>query len=200
MKVHARALFAGAVCLAGGGALAQTESAAWHSPQAVARLFQQACVLNNREESGAVDWALSEGFAPADTLQGNLDGLLSGRPGSVLAAPGSGGRVLLVSAQGRLCTVWAEQLPGPAVRAAVAATLAGLPGRSERLELMLDRSVERAGAWRNQLQWRYRVPGDTGSMALGAVTTLSTAPGTQALHAEPLPATPAYAPDGVPVR
>jgi hypothetical protein len=173
---------------------------AWATPQAVARTFQQACVLTGGEETAAVDWALAQGFEPADALRGNVDGLLSGQPGSVLAAPGTRGRVLLAAATGRQCTVWVDQMAGPALRTAVMEALNALTSKGARLQLGVDRNFERAGAWRNQLQWRYRAVGTTLDLGLGAITTLSDNPATQALHLAPLPATPAFAPDGLPTR
>jgi hypothetical protein len=193
-----------AVC---GGLGAQVSStaegpplSAWATPQGVARTFQQACVLTGGDEAAAVDWALAQGFEPADALRGNVDGLLSGQPGSVLAAPGTRGRVLLAAATGRQCTVWVEQTAGPALRTAVVEALSALTSKGAKLQLGVDRNFERAGAWRNQMQWRYRAVGATFDLGLGAITTLSDGPGTQALHAAPLPATPAFAPDGLPTR
>lgn len=186
-----------------GTALAQPAEAplsAWATPAGVARVFQQACVLTGAQEAAAVDWALSEGFEPVDPMRGNMDGLLAGEPGSVLAAPGTRGRVLLAASTARQCTVWAEQLSGPGLRDAVAVTLGALTSKGAKLELVVDRNFERAGAWRNQRQWRYRAVGASGDLGLGAITTLTDAPGTQALNAAPLPTRPAYAPDGVPTR
>lgn len=173
---------------------------AWATPQGVARTFQQACLLTGADEAAAVDWALSQGFEPAEWLRGNVDGLLSGQPGSVLAAPGTRGRVLLAAAAGRQCTVWADQMSGPALRSAVAEALRSLAAKGARVQLQADRNFERAGAWRNQMQWRYRAVGASTELGVGAVTTLSDNPGTQALHLAPLPATPAFAPDGLPTR
>lgn len=173
---------------------------AWATPQGVARAFQQACVLTGAEEPAAIDWALTEGFEPADQIRGNLDGLLSGQAGSVLAAPGTRGRVLLVAAQGRICTVWADQVSGPALRSAVAEMLGTLGSKGFRVQQLSDRNFERAGAWRNQTQWRVHAGGASVDLGVNSVTTLSDAPGTQAVHAEPLPMTPAYAPDGLPTR
>lgn len=172
----------------------------WATPGGVARAFQQACVLTGGDEAAAVDWALSQGFEPAEVVRGNVDGLLSGAPGSVLAAPGTQGRVLLAAATGRQCTVWADQMSGPALRTAVAEAVSSLTAKGSRVQLQADRNFERAGAWRNQMQWRYRAVGASGDLGVGAVTTLSDIPGTQALHAAPLPATPAFAPDGLPTR
>lgn len=173
---------------------------AWTTPQGVARIFQQACVQTGADESAAVDWALSQGFEPTDPMRGSMDGLLSGQPGSVLAAPGTAGRVLLAAAHGRQCTVWVEQMAGPGVRSAVVEALSGLVFKGAKLQLGVDRNFERAGAWRNQMQWRYRAVGASGDLGLGAITTLGDSPGTQALNAAPLPAAPAFAPDGLPTR
>ncbi|HET7795006.1 MAG TPA: hypothetical protein VFL64_16605 [Rhizobacter sp.] len=178
----------------------ETTLSYWFTPLAVARTFQQACVLTGGEESAAVDWALSQGFDPAEATRGNVDGLLRGEPGSVLAAPGTRGRVLLAAAAGRQCTVWVDQMAGPLLRNAVIEALQSLTSKGARLQLQVDRNFERAGAWRNQMQWRYRAVGASSDLGLGAVTTLSDGPATQALNAAPLPATPAFAPDGMPTR
>ncbi len=172
----------------------------WHTPGGAARLFVEACVLTHAEESAAVDWALAQGFEPVDPMRGSMDGLLGGQPGSVLAAPGTRSQVMLAAATGRQCTVWVERISGPQVRAAVQEALAVLGSKGARLEVGVDRNFERAGAWRNQTQWRYRAVGASGDLGLGAITTLGEGPGTQGLNAAPLPATPAYAPDGMPTR
>lgn len=185
----------------GGGAMVEAPFSEWASPQGVVRAFQRACVSSGGEAAAAVDWALSEGFMPADLMHGNLEGLLSGQPGSVLVAPGTRGQVLLAAAQGRQCTVWADAMAGPAVRLAMAEMMGRLSAPGARVQLQVDRNIERAGAWRNQMQWRYRAAGAPQEQALGAVTTLIDTPGTQALHAAPLPINPpAFEPDGVPVR
>ncbi|MBX3622429.1 MAG: hypothetical protein KF891_20885 [Rhizobacter sp.] len=179
---------------------AEAALSAWATPTGVARTFVEACVLTGAEEGAAVDWALAQGFEPVDPMRGNMDGLLAGQPGSVLAAPGTRGFVLLAAATGRQCTVWADHLAGPALRFAVMEALSVLAGKGARLQLGVDRNFERAGAWRNQMQWRYRAVGATGDLGLGAITTLGDGPATQALNAAPLPATPAFAPDGLPTR
>lgn len=191
-----------AACLAQASAQDTSPPAAstWATPAGVARVFLQACVLTGGEESAAVDWALSQGFDPVDPMRGSMDGLLAGQPGSVLAAPGTQGRVLLAAAKGKVCTVWAEQISGPAVRAAVIDALSALQFKGAKLTLGVDRNFERAGAWRNQMQWRYRAVGASGDLGVGAITTLGDGPGTQGLNVAPLPATPAYAPDGLPTR
>jgi hypothetical protein len=179
---------------------AAAQEGSWNTPQGVARVFQQACVLTAGDSGAAVDWALAQGFEPADALRGSMQGLLSGQPGSVLAAPGTQGRVLLAAAQGQQCTVWADQTPGPALRAAVAEMLGQQSSKGAKVQMQADRNLERAGAWRNQTQWRYRAVGTTQDLGIGTVTTLSDNPGTQAVHMAPLPATPAFAPDGLPTR
>src|SRR4051812_10533887 len=87
---HMRAFTIAAFCLAAQfathGAWAQAQQqepplSAWATPQSVARTFQQACVATGGDESAAVDWALSQGFEPAEAMRGNVDGLLSGQPG-----------------------------------------------------------------------------------------------------------------------
>jgi hypothetical protein len=186
-----------------GAAVAQQNPvplSAWATPQGAARIFVQACVQTSAEEGAAVDWALGQGFEPVDPARGSMDGLLAGQPGSVLAAPGTRGQVLLAAATGRQCTVWAEQMPGPPVRTAMQEALGQLSSRGAKVQLGVDRNFERAGAWRNQLQWRYRAVGASGDLGIGAITTLGDAPGTQGLNVAPLPATPAFAPDGLPVR
>lgn len=196
-----------AVLLLHGVVFAQAEAeveaplSAWATPQGAARIFQQACVLTGAEEAAAVDWALAQGFEPVDPMRGSMDSLLAGQAGSVLAAPGTRGRVLLAAATGRQCTVWAEQMNGPAVRTAAIEALSALKFKGARLQLGVDRNFEHSGAWRNQIQWRYRAVGASSDLGLGAITTLGDAPGTQGLNAAPLAAAaPAYAPDGVPTR
>lgn len=179
---------------------APAETSTWSTPQAVATLFEQACLKNEGQAAAVVDWALAQGFEPADALRGNTDGLLAGQPGSVLAAPGSARRVLLVAAQGQQCTVWVEQMAGPPMRLAAAEALGRLGSAGARVKLEVDRNIERAGAWRNQMQWRYRAVGVAQEYSVGAVTTLGANVGTQALNLSPARAAPAYAPDGVPLR
>lgn len=189
------------VCLSP-AAFAQTEAplSLWGTPQGTAQLFQQACLTTGAEESAAVDWALSQGFEPVDPLRGSMDGLLAGQPGTVLVAPGTQGRVMLAAATGGQCTVWAEQMAGPPTRWAMLDALSSLANKGAKVQLGVDRNFERAGAWRNQLQWRYRAVGASGDLGVGAITTLGDTPGTQGLNAAPLPATPAFAPDGMRTR
>jgi hypothetical protein len=169
----------------------------WADPRAVARLFREACIQTEGQSAAAVDWALAQGFSPVDPMRGSTDELLAGEPGTVLAAPGSDSRVLLVAAQGARCTVWAEQLSGPGLRLAVVEVTGELTGKGARVQLQVERSIERAGAWRTQMQWRYRRVGGSQDFGIGSVTTLTATPGTQALNFAPMPAATGIAPDGV---
>lgn len=173
--------------------------APWADPRAVARLFRDACIQTEGQAATAVDWALNEGFVPVDPMRGSTDELLQGEPGSVLAAPGSDSRVLLVAAAGSRCMVWAERSSGPGLRLAMIELLAELGGKGARVQLQAERSVERAGAWRSQMQWRYRRIGGSADYGIGSVTTLTANPGTQALNLAPMP--PAMpSPDGMGAR
>lgn len=181
----------------------------WAAPESVARLFHEACIKGADKPAGVIDWALANGFDPVDSAGGSADDLLGGEPGTVLAAPLASPRtqdgappatrVLLAGGAGR-CTVWVEGVAGAPLRMAVAQMLAGLTAKGARLQLQVDRPIERGGAWRSQQQWRFRAPGATLELGLGAVTTLTDAPGNQALNMTLLPPTPALAPDGVPLR
>ena len=157
----------------------------WATPQGVATLFHQACVRTEAQNDAAVDWALTQGFEPLDALSGSAQDLLEGQPGTVLASPDSQGRVLLVIAQDRRCTVWAQRISGPALRLAVAEVMGRVNASGARAQLQLERNIERSGAWRNQMQWRFRAVGGSLEFGLGAVTTLTAAPATQALNMAP---------------
>ena len=183
---------AGAAVIAGGataaaaqGIVFAAERQSWLTPQGVAMLFQQACIRTEAQSEPAVDWALTQGFEPLDVLSGSASDLLEGQPGAVLAAPGSEGRVMLVVTQERRCTVWARRVSGPALRLAVAEAVGRSSGGGARVQLQLERNIERSGAWRNQMQWRYRAAGASLEFGLGAVTTLTAAPATQALNMAP---------------
>jgi hypothetical protein len=167
-------------------------------PEAVARIFEQACILTEGVTGAAIDWALSQGFEPVDPMRPS-EGLLDGKAGTVLVAPASEGRVMLAAAESQ-CSVWAERTPGPPVRLAMAALAGRLQGKGAKLQVVVNRNVERSGAWRNQAQWRYRSVGGSQDFGIGSVTTLTDSPGTQVLHLAPMPHTPNYAPDGTPLR
>lgn len=169
----------------------------WADPRVVAQLFRDACVKNEGQAAAAVDWALGEGFSPVDPMRGSTDGLLDGAAGSVLAAPGSDSRVLLVASAGSRCMVWAERSSGPGLKLALVELMGELGGKGARVELQAERSIERAGAWRSQMQWRYRRVGGSTDFGVASVTTLTAVPGTQALNFAPLPPAVGFAPDGM---
>ena len=178
------------------GAVFPPDPKSWQTPQGVASVFQQACVRTEAQNDAAVDWALTQGFEPLDAFSGSAQDMLEGQPGTVLTAPGSEGRVLLVIAQDRRCTVWAQRISGPALRQAMAEMLGRVAVGGARPQLQLERNIERSGAWRNQMQWRYRAVGGSLEFGLGAVTTLTAAPATQALNMAPWQAITA-SPDGM---
>jgi hypothetical protein len=168
-------------------------------PQGVVTIFELGCLSNAGRPAAAIDWALANDFAPAGPERGVTDGLLDGQPGTVLVAPGTDGRVLLAVSENQ-CTVWAERTAGPPLRAALSSLVVTLLSKGHKAHLVTDRTVEKAGAWRNQLQWRYRAVGETQERSLGLVTTLApTQQGTQVLRLAPAAPVSHYAPDGVPV-
>ena len=65
-----------------------------------------------------------------------------------------------------LAAVWA----GGALRLAMAEMLGRVGASGARAQLQLERNIERSGAWRNQMQWRYRAVGGSLEFGLGAVT------------------------------
>jgi hypothetical protein len=151
----------------------------------VVRTFIDGCVAHDGESMRTVDWAINQGFEPVEAHAGAGAALLSGRPGTVLVMPGSGGRVLLAIDLDKRCTVWAERSDGPAVRAEFARAVNALALRGTRVQPTLERSVERAGAWRMQLQMRLRRAGGTTDFDVGAVTTLGAQPAAQVLSVAP---------------
>lgn len=181
------ALFAGgATGAAAQGTVFGADPQSWLTPQGIATVFQQACVRTEAQSDRAVDWALTQGFDPLDVLMGSTHELLEGQPGAVLAAPGSEGRVMLVVTTDRRCTVWAQRANGPALRIAVGDAMARLMAAGARVQQDLDRHIERSGVWRSQQQWRYRAAGGSVEFGIGAVTTLTATPATQALNIAPL--------------
>ena len=169
-------------------------------PRNVARVFHDACILHEGDLQPAVDWAISQGFEPLDVLSGEAQALLEGRAGTILAAPGTARQLMLAVAQGRHCTVWSERVAGPAVRLALLQMLGERSARGDQVTQDLDRKVERAGAWRQQTQWRYRRVGGSAEYGIGAVTTIVDAPAAQVLRWAPLAPTLGFAPDGTPIR
>ncbi len=192
----------------GSGALAQGQTAgqvfgddpkSLQTPQGVANIFHQACLRHAAQSEAAVDWALTQGFEPLDALGGTGYDLLEGQPGNVLTAPGTQGRVVLVVTHDRRCTVWAQRLSGPQLRLAMAEVMDRMGSVGHRVTRDIERNIERSGAWRNQTQWRIRLVGVVAEFGVSAVTTLGTAPATQALNVAPWLA-PAPAPDGMTQR
>jgi hypothetical protein len=166
----------------------------------VVQVFLEGCVLNEGQTGGTIDWALAQGFEPLDPLVAGAEELLGGVEGTVLVAPGSAGRVLLAAAQGQRCVVWAQGQHGPKLRAAFEKMVSALRVKGARVEIMLERNLASAGAWRNQSQWRYRRLGGDQDFGLGSATTLVDGPGAQLLHFAPLPPAAPPAPDGMPTR
>ncbi len=155
-------------------------------PKTIITIFEQACVRTTGQSSQAVDWALANDFEPVDTqTRDSMQTLLAGEPGAVLVAPNTDGRVMLAVAFNQ-CSVWAERTPGPPVRAALSAMVQAQSQKGAKTQALLDRSLERSGAWRNQTKWRYRPAGQAQDWNLTAVTTLASSPGTQVLRWSPV--------------
>jgi len=169
------------------------------TPQEMVRWFESACVATQGQAGAAIDWALSNGFEPVDPMRGSTDSLLDGKPGTVLSAPGAGGRVMLAAAEAE-CTLWVEGEEGPPLRQALAAAVGTLTAKGAKARVEVDRNLERAGAWRGQVQWRYRAVGGSQDFGVAAVTTLANGPGTQVLRVSPLARAVEYAPDGLRLR
>jgi hypothetical protein len=170
------------------------------APQAVVKLFNEGCIATEGDLQRTVDWAISAGLEPLDAATPNVQALLDGRAGSIFAAPGTQSRLMLAVGAGRHCVVWTEEASGPGVRRALLQVLGDRVARGDKVEDELDRKIERAGAWRQQSQWRYRRVGGSATYQLGAVTTLSDTPAAQVLRwAAPAPAL-GVAPDGTPIR
>lgn len=169
------------------------------SAQDIVRWFEQACVATQGKPGAAIDWALGNGFEPMDPMRGSTDTLLGDKPGSVLVAPGTAGDVMLAASDTQ-CSVWVERQEGPPLRVALAAMVGQLTGKGARATVQVDRNISQAGVWRSQVQWRYRGVGASHDLGIGAVTTLTTTPGTQVLNAAPLANAVRYSPEGAPVR
>jgi hypothetical protein len=169
----------------------------------IVRVFIDGCVANEGDSMKTVDWAINQGFEPDFARGGAADALLSGQPGTVLALPGSAGSVLLAIDLDRRCTVWAERGDGPAVRAEFIKAMNALAAKGARVQPAQERTVERGGAWRMQLQMRYRRVGGSQDFGVGTVTTLTAPPAAQALSLAPMPSrldAPSTDPQGLPVR
>jgi hypothetical protein len=121
----------------------------------------------------------------------------------VLALPGSASPVLLAIDLDKRCTVWAERGDGPAVRTEFVKAMNALATKGARLQPLQERTVERGGAWRMQLQMRYRRVGGSLDFGVGAVTTLAAPPAAQALSLAPIASrldAPTTDPIGLPAR
>lgn len=156
------------------------------TPEAIVRIFIDSCVLGEGEMTPAIDRGISRGMNPRDPTLAEVRPLLDGQPGTVLALPDVAAPVLLAVTGERRCTVWADQANGPAVRSAFQRALGALGARGFRVKPLFDRSVDRAGAWRQQLQLSVQRVGGR-EYGLGAVTTLGALPASQALQFGPLP-------------
>jgi hypothetical protein len=170
------------------------------APKAVVRLFNAGCLAHEGEVQRVVDWAITAGLEPIDAASPNVQALLDGRDGAILAVPGTQGRVLIAAASGRHCVVWTEQSSGPALRLALLQVLGERAAKGDRVEVEFDRKVERGGAWRQQTQWRFRRVGGSVDHQIGAVTTLADRPAAQALRLAPQTPPLGIAPDGTPLR
>ncbi|MEQ1807229.1 MAG: hypothetical protein ABL900_17765 [Burkholderiaceae bacterium] len=196
---------AAASLLGVGGALAQglvfpDDPKSLFTAPGVANVFFQACLRTGAQAEAAVDWALTQGFEPVDSLGGTGYELLESQAGNVLRAPGSEDRLLLVVTHDQRCTVWAHRVSGPQVRLAMAEVMDRLGTSGARVTRDFERNIERASAWRNQTQWRYRALRGSAEFGVSAVTTLSITPATQALNMAPWQAPVGPAPDGLPAR
>jgi hypothetical protein len=169
----------------------------------IVRVFIDGCVTNEGDSMKTVDWAINQGFEPDFARGGAAETLLQGQPGTVLALPQSASPVLLAIDLDKRCTVWAEHGDGPAVRAEFVKAMSALGAKGARLQTLQERTVERGGAWRMQLQMRYRRVGGSQDFGVGAVTTLAAPPAAQALSLAPIASrldAPATDPIGVPLR
>jgi hypothetical protein len=178
-------------------------TAALVSTVAIARAFADGCVAHEGDSVKTVDWAINQGYEWVDAHSGPGAALLSGQPGTVLAMPGSAATVLLSIDLDKRCTVWAERADGPALRAEFVKAINALAAKGARLQPLQERTVERGGAWRMQLQMRLRRAGGLQDFGVGAVTTLTPQPAAQVLSAAPIASrldTPAADPMGLPAR
>jgi hypothetical protein len=172
------------------------------APTTVARAFVEGCLAGEGASMKAVDWALNQGWEPIDAHVPPGATLLEGRAGTVLAMAASAHPVLLAVDLERRCTVWAERADGPALRTELQRALGEQASRgAARMQPAGERTVERAGAWRQQSQWRWRRAGGSQDFMVGAVTTLAPQPAAQVLNLAPVPSRlewPATDPTGLP--
>ncbi len=171
-----------------------------NAARALVRLFFEACVANGGSYQGAVDVAIAQGLTPQDLEAAGARALLGDLPGAVFRLDASDSAVLLAVAERGPCLLWADRAHGPGVRLAVQAALGERAARGDRLEVEADRKIEHTQAWRQQTLWRLRPAGAAAALQIGLVSTLTDAPAPQVLRAQIAPASPAFAPDGLPLR
>jgi hypothetical protein len=169
------------------------------TPAAIVKAFVDGCVANEGDPVAATDWALAQGFLPIDPSNDAPLQLLNGQPGTVLTMPGTAGKVLMAVGADRRCTLWTEQALGPGVRNALRQAMSELQAKGAQVQTVVDRAVERAGAWRQHEQMRYRRVGGSQDFAVASVTTLTSRLAVQALNFGPYAAT-AREPDGLAAR
>lgn len=157
------------------------------TPAEAAQLFLQACVATRGDATRVVDQGLQAGLFPYAGDAPIAASLLDGQAGSAMVRmQGEAAeqiRYLLAVVPQVHCTVWVEAAHGPSVHLALLQALDGLrqTGGGE-LKPITERTVERSGAWRRQVQWRYRTPAGQPELRFGAVTTLGDMPGFQVLR------------------
>lgn len=156
-------------------------------------LFVDACLLTQGVPAEVVDRGVLAGLFPTPKDTPQVAPLLDGQPGAVLSVAGEGEPpatlVLLAVVPGEHCTVWTEGLHGPSVYAGLmrmAQALRQQDGVSA--QVVSERTVERAGAWRRQLQWHFRLAPELQQFRFSTLTTLGEAPGVQVLRMTLTPA------------
>lgn len=168
--------------------------------RSLVQIFIDACVATGGSVQQAVDWAVSQGYELRDAEATGSRALLDDGPGSIFSPPGLDGRLMLAIATRGHCLVWADRSHGPGVRLWLQTALGERASRGDRLEVELDRKIERGQVWRQQTQWRLRPSGSAAPLQIGLVNTLTNQPAPQVMRLQPLAATPAFAPDGMPRR
>lgn len=151
------------------------------------RLFIDACLLAASGPAEAVDRGLQAGLFPYPGDAPQAAPLLDGRPGTVMSLAGPAGDpppiVMLAVVPGGHCTVWAEGLHGPSLHQDLILAVEALRQQEGvSVQPLSERTVERAGAWRRQVQWRFRLAPGQPELGFGTVTTLGDAPGAQVLR------------------
>lgn len=151
------------------------------------RLFIDACLLAASGPAEAVDRGLQAGLFPVPGDAPQAAPLLDGRPGTVMSLAGPTGDppavVMLAVVPGGHCTVWAEGVHGPSLHQGLILAVEALRQQEGvTVQALSERTVERAGAWRRQVQWRFRLAPGQPELGFGTVTTLGDAPGAQVLR------------------